>query len=268
MEIMGIVNVTPDSFSDGGRWASADAAIAHGLELIEQGATIVDVGGESTRPGAEILGADTEWERIEPVVTELAKHATVSVDTYHADTARRAASAGAHIINDVTGGNGDPDMLATVAKLDGQYILQHGRGNAQTMNAQATYEGDLVWAVRRELLESRDRAVAAGIAPERIILDPGLGFAKLGDQDWEILARIDEFLDLGHPVLVGHSRKRFLGATVPGEHAPQERDSATGVVSAYLATTGVWATRVHNVQASISAIAASTKLDQHRKAAQ
>lgn len=266
MQVMGILNVTPDSFSDGGKWDTQQAAIAHGQEMIDAGATIIDIGGESTRPGAEILDPETEWARIAPVVTELSTLVTVSVDTYHAQTARRAVQAGAHIVNDVTGGNGDPQMFNAVAELDCAYILQHGRGNAQTMNSLADYRGDVACIVRDELLEARDNAVAAGIDESRIILDPGLGFAKVGDQDWAVLAGISEFLDLGHRVLIGQSRKRFLAGTVDEGAPVTDRDIATAVISGILSETDVWAVRVHNVPATMSAIAAHAKLHQARVA--
>lgn len=259
MEIMGVVNVTPDSFSDGGKWASQSAAVAHGRELLEQGATILDIGGESTRPGATALTWEQEWERIGGVVKELAGHGVVSVDTYHAQTARRAVEAGARIVNDVTGGQGDPAMFATVAELGCEYILQHGRGDARSMNSLAKYD-DVVEDVRAEIAATRDKAVAAGVAAEKIILDPGLGFAKLGEQDWQVLRGIDRFTSLGHRVLVGQSRKRFLAGTIRGEHTAPERDTATAVISLYLADKGVWAARVHNVQATASALATAAKL--------
>ncbi|WP_235001833.1 dihydropteroate synthase [Arcanobacterium ihumii] len=259
VEIMGIVNVTPDSFSDGGKWDSVDAAIAHGRELITQGATILDIGGESTRPGAEHLTWETEWERICKVVEVLSQETTVSVDTYHAQTAAKAVAAGAHIVNDVTGGAGDKNMFATVADLDCSYILQHARGNSQTMNSLAVYEGPVAVVVVDELVESRDAAIEAGISSDRIILDPGLGFAKLGEQDWEILADIGMFLELGHPILIGQSRKRFLSAVVP-DSTPLERDIATATISGLLSETGVWVVRVHNVAASAQAIGVHRKL--------
>ncbi|NLW13391.1 MAG: dihydropteroate synthase [Trueperella sp.] len=249
MQIMGILNVTPNSFSDGGRFIDPAVAIEHGRSLIADGADIIDIGGESTRPGAEPVPPEREWERIAGVVGTLSRETTVSVDTYHAYTAWRAVEAGAHIVNDVTGGQGDPDMFAVVAGLDCDYVVQHGRGNAQSMNDLATYD-DVVATVREELLASRDRAVAAGIAPERIILDPGLGFAKVGDQDWQVVRGISAFLGEGHPVLIGQSRKRFLGPVTVGG----ERDVASAVISGLLAGTGVWAVRVHNVAATKTAL--------------
>ena len=260
MELMGILNVTPDSFSDGGRWASVETAIEHGRQLIRDGATILDIGGASTRPGATILSGEEEWERISDVVATLSKEVTVSVDTYHASTAAACIAAGAHIINDVTGGQGDPDMFATVAGLDCDYILQHGRGNPQTMNALAKYDGDVALVVRDELATSRDRAIAAGIAPERIILDPGLGFAKVGDHDWQVLANLDPILNLGHRVLIGQSRKRFLAQTVPDGAPVLDRDVPTAVLSGLMWDKDVWAVRIHNVAASAAAVAVHRKL--------
>ncbi|MFY9263147.1 MAG: dihydropteroate synthase [Actinomycetaceae bacterium] len=264
MKIMGIVNVTPDSFSDGGSWADPAAAIAHGRELMDQGATILDIGGESTRPGFTPLTPKQEWERIGEVVRVLSAEGNkrgvqVSVDTYHADTARWSVEAGAHIVNDVTGGLADPEMLSTVAGLDCDYILQHMRGDLVTMDQYATYT-DVVAEVFAELKEARDRAVSAGIARERIILDPGLGFAKPGEENWVILRAIDELNDLGHRVLIGQSRKRFIGDLVGG--VPTDRDVPTAVISGYLALHNVWATRVHNVAASVAAVATALKLQE------
>ncbi|MCI6573831.1 MAG: dihydropteroate synthase [Actinomycetaceae bacterium] len=254
---MGIVNVTPDSFSDGGLWSDADAAITHGRELIEQGASILDIGGESTRPGATMLEPSEEWERIHTVVTELAANAqaALSVDTYHAVTAARAVQAGATIVNDVTGGQGDSDMFATVADLECDYILQHGRGNPQTMNSLERYSQHVAIEVHDELLRQRDAAVAAGIAPERIILDPGLGFAKTGDHDWDAIAGLELIMREGHRVLVGASRKRFIaGLSAPLGPNGADRDVATAVISGLLSELGIWGVRVHNVAASIVAI--------------
>lgn len=290
MEIMGILNVTPDSFSDGGRFADVDAAIAHGHELVAAGATIIDVGGESTRPGATPLTPDEEWARIADVVRELtgAGHC-VSVDTYHASTARRAAEAGAQIINDVTGGRGDAQMFATVADLDCDYVLQHNRGNAGTRDDLAVYDGDVVEVVANELLHAKDVAESAGVSGGRIILDPGLGFNKVGDHDWEVLAGIKVLTGLGHRLLVGASRKRFLAGVVSEtdrsvlaggvvsetdhpvsagvvSETDHPRDLPTAVVSAYLAQHGVWGVRVHNVPATASALAVMSKLGGNRHA--
>lgn len=259
MLIMGILNVTPDSFSDGGRYVDAGAALDHARTLIADGAAIIDVGGESTRPGATSLSADDEWSRIEPVVRGLVDSGVlVSVDTYHAQTARKAARAGAHIINDVTGGS-DPDMFATVAELGCDYVLQHTRGELRAMDSHANYD-DVVGEVIDELCASRDRAIEAGINPAQIILDPGLGFAKLGEDNWALLREIDQLVALGHRVLVGASRKRFTGDLAGPDHG--DRDIATAMTSSFLSQRGVWAARVHNVRASALALATTAKLEE------
>lgn len=263
MHLMGIINVTPDSFSDGGFWDHAELAIARGHELVKQGATILDIGGESTRPGATALSADEEWKRIEPVLNALAGGralptgssgpcgALISVDTYHASTARRAYEAGATIINDVTGGRGDCAMFATVAELGCDYILQHSRGPAASSNEYATYSDHVAVQVREELLAARDEAVEAGIAPERIILDPGLGFSKVGDHDWDALAGISDIAKKsGHRLLIGPSRKRFLAeVSAPIGSAATDRDIATAALCSHLALAcdNIWAVRVHNI---------------------
>lgn len=257
--VMGILNVTPDSFSDGGRWDKIDTAIAHGHELIAAGADIIDIGGESTRPGATLLSAAEEWERIGPVVRELAAHIPISVDTYHAHTAARACAAGARIINDVTGGRGDSAMWTTVAESGAYYVLQHGRGDAQTMNSLAGYRA-IGREVSTEVLERVAGAVAAGIAPTRIIIDPGFGFAKMGDDDWRLAAHIDEFLWAGMPVLIGVSRKRFLAEVTPEGLPASGRDGATAALSTYFAEKGVWAVRVHDVASSRIAVDTVAKL--------
>ncbi|MDY5152922.1 dihydropteroate synthase [Actinobaculum suis] len=214
--VMGIVNVTPDSFSDGGAWDTPTKAIAHARRLVARGADVIDIGGESTRPGAKILSWEEEWARIKTVVETLAPEIPISVDTYHAQTAARAARAGAAIINDVTGGQGDSEMFGVVAQAAQEYgtayILQHGRGNAQEMNARANYT-NIAAEVKAEVCARLELAIAAGIPAEKIILDPGFGFAKTGRQDWQLAAHIEPFLSLGYPVLIGVSRKRFLAAT-------------------------------------------------------
>ena len=272
MLLMGIINATPDSFSDGGQWAQADRAIEHGRELIAQGAHILDIGGESTRPGATALSADQEWERVAPVIEGLASSGTqLSIDTYHAVTAQRAVAAGVTIVNDVTGGTGDPAMFATVAELGVDYVLQHTRGTPETMNSLAHYSRPVADEVRSELLARRDAAVAAGIDPERIVLDPGLGFAKVGEHDWQLLAGLDALMGEGHRVLVGPSRKRFLAAVVHDWHdcigSRIERDVATAAIAAWLESRGIWAVRVHNVAAARVAAATWERLsmqDNHR----
>ncbi|USR79616.1 dihydropteroate synthase [Arcanobacterium pinnipediorum] len=266
MHLMGIVNVTPDSFSDGGKWDSAHEAIAHGRALIEDGASIIDIGGESTRPGAQPLTWEEEWDRIAEVVSELAeigreRAVAISVDTYHSETARRAVNAGASIINDVTGGRAAPDMFDTIAQLSCDYILQHSRGTSATMNDLANYH-DATSDVIDELLQARDRAVDSGISPERIILDPGIGFAKMGDTDWEILANIDHINALGHRVLVGVSRKRFIGRLVGDNYS--DRDISTAAISGYLAQHAVWGVRVHDVHTSRLVLATLSAIQHHQ----
>lgn len=254
MEILGILNVTPDSFSDGGRWNTAERAIEHARSLIADGATIIDVGGESTRPGAAPLGFDEEWSRIGPVITGLvAEGISVSVDTYHAQTAKHAIAAGASIINDVTGGRVEPEIHAVVADSDALYVLQHSRGGAATTDETAVYD-DIITDVGREMSAAIDKATAAGIDQSRLILDPGLGFSKVGDQDWEVLRRFDELVDLlPGRWLIGHSRKRFLGA-VDGD-----RDTATAIVSALLYGRA-WGVRVHNAGATAAAAALARRI--------
>ena len=246
MLVMGILNVTPDSFADGGQHYEASLAIAHGLEMIEDGVDIIDVGGESTRPGADRIPEEEEQARVIPVIRELAnKGVVISVDTMRASTAKLAIDAGATIVNDVSGGAADPAMFSTVAKLGCKYTLMHWRGHSKDMNEKAIY-GDVVADVIVEVTVQLDKALAAGIKRENIILDPGIGFAKDAQHNWEVLNRIDEFVALGYPVLIGHSRKRFLG----GEH-PDEREEATVKVTQSLIGTGIWAVRVHGVKANV-----------------
>ena len=243
MLIMGILNVTPDSFADGGRHNDFDAAVARGLEMIAEGVDIIDIGGESTRPGAERVSEAEEIERTIPVITELAKHgARISIDTMRASTAGAAVKAGASIINDVSGGLADPHMLQTAARLQMPYIAMHWRGQSKDMNSKAIYN-DVVIDVISELQERITAALDAGIEVGNLIIDPGLGFAKDGEHNWEIIDSIDSFVDLGYPVLVGASRKRFLGGD-----SPDEREQATINLTKRLATTGVWAVRVHSVK--------------------
>ena len=243
MLIMGILNVTPDSFADGGRHNEFDAAVARGLEMIAEGVDIIDIGGESTRPGAERVSEAEEIERTIPVITELAKHgARISIDTMRASTAEAAVKAGASIINDVSGGLADPEMLQTAARLRVPYIAMHWRGQSKDMNSKAIYN-DVVVDVISELQERITAALDAGIEVGNLIIDPGLGFAKDAEHNWEIIDSIDSFVDLGYPVLVGASRKRFLGGD-----SPDEREQATIDLTKRLATTGVWAVRVHSVK--------------------
>jgi dihydropteroate synthase len=243
MLIMGILNVTPDSFADGGRHNEFGAAVARGLEMIAEGVDIIDIGGESTRPGAERVSEAEEIERTIPVITELAKHgARISIDTMRASTAEAAVKAGASIINDVSGGLADPEMLQTAARLGVPYIAMHWRGQSKDMNSKAIYN-DVVVDVISELQERITAALDAGIEVGNLIIDPGLGFAKDAEHNWEIIDSIDSFVDLGYPVLVGASRKRFLGGD-----SPDEREQATIDLTKRLAATGVWAVRVHSVK--------------------
>ncbi len=256
---MGVVNATPDSFSDGGLLPCADAAIAHGLQLAAQGAAIIDVGGESTRPGADRVSGQEERARVLPVVSGLAREGTiVSIDTMRAETAVAAVKAGARIVNDVSGGLADPKMLGHVAAMDVDYVVMHWRAQSRLMQAEAVY-GDVVEEVLDELSQRRDAAVAAGIHPARIILDPGIGFSKLGEHNWTLLRSLGLFNDLGHRVLVGVSRKKFLGDLLGGRPAT-ERDAATAAVSTWCASHGIWGVRTHEVRSQRDAIAVGSRL--------
>jgi dihydropteroate synthase len=255
--VMGVLNVTEDSFSDGGQFLSTDDAIAHGLELMKAGADIIDVGGESTRPDADFVPEDVEAKRVVPVVQALvAAGAVVSVDTTHVSTARACIAVGAHLINDVAGLTHEPGMPQLIAETGIPYVLMHRRGDQQTMGSKAHYE-NTVEEVTRELLALRDEYVEAGVKAEQIILDPGIGFAKNAPHNWEILAATEHFAGLGHKVLIGTSRKRFLGhllddAGLP--HEPTDRDHATAATSALAAQAGAWCVRVHDVVPSRDAV--------------
>ena len=242
MLVMGILNVTPDSFADGGKHFTFEQALTHGLEMIEEGVDIIDVGGESTRPGAERVSAEEEQRRVIPVIKALSgKGAQISIDTMRASTARLAVEAGATIVNDVSGGAADPEMFTTIAELGCTYTLMHWRGHSKDMNSRAQY-GDVVSEVIDEVTIQLNKALEAGIKREKIVLDPGLGFAKDAEHNWEILNRIDEFVALGYPVLIGHSRKRFIGGD-----SPDEREEGTLAISKSLVDKGIWAVRVHSV---------------------
>jgi len=237
------LNVTPDSFADGGRHNEFDAAVKRGLEMIAEGVDIIDVGGESTRPGADRVSQEEEIARTIPVITELAKHgATISIDTMRARTARAAVKAGAAMINDVSGGLADEAMLQSAAELKVPYIAMHWRGQSKDMNSKAVY-GDVVNEVIAELNERIDAALDAGIHKDKLIVDPGIGFAKDAEHNWAIIDAIDRFVAMGYPVLVGASRKRFLGGD-----SPDQREQATIELTKRLGTTGVWAVRVHSVK--------------------
>jgi dihydropteroate synthase len=249
MLVMGILNVTPDSFADGGVNFEVEHAISRGLEMIEDGVDIIDIGGESTRPGADRVPEVEEQARVLPVIRRLSKEGIpISVDTMRASTAKLAIDAGATIVNDVSGGAADPDMFTTVAELGCKYTIMHWRGHSKDMNSKAIYN-DVVQDVIEEVTVQLDKALAAGVLRENIILDPGIGFAKDPEHNWEILNRIDEFIALGYPVLIGHSRKRFLG----GDH-PDDREAATVEVTQTLVGKGIWAVRVHGVKANVEAI--------------
>jgi dihydropteroate synthase len=255
--LMGIVNVTPDSFSDGGRWADPDAAIEHGRRLLADGADILDIGGESTRPGATRPLVEEELDRVVPVISALASSgAAVSVDTMRAEVARAALDAGASIVNDVSGGLADPSMLEVVADSEATYVAMHWRAHSDHMQDFATYDapGGVVCAVREELSARVREMLAAGIERERIVLDPGLGFAKRGEHNWELLRGLDALRELGFPLLVGASRKQFLGALLAGPdgtpRAVDEREYAGTALTLLLAQQGVWGLRVHDVRAS------------------
>jgi dihydropteroate synthase len=255
--VMGILNVTPDSFSDGGKYASTDDAVGHGLRMHFGGADIIDVGGESTRPNAGAVPVEEELARVLPVVRALvAAGALVSIDTMHAETARQALDAGAAIVNDISGVEFDPAMPRLIAERRVPYILTHRRGTAATMDSLAEY-GDVVAEAAAELADLRDRFVAAGVEAEQIILDPGLGFAKTDEHNWAILRNLGAFTGLGHRVLVGASRKRFLGTllTSAGKAAaPDERDHASLAVATLAAAAGAWGVRVHDPVTTLDAV--------------
>ncbi|MEU6845697.1 dihydropteroate synthase [Streptomyces sp. NPDC046716] len=256
--VMGVVNVTPDSFSDGGRWFDTTAAIKHGLDLVAEGADLVDVGGESTRPGAARVDEDEELKRVIPVVRGLAAEGvTISVDTMRASVAEQSLAAGAALVNDVSGGLADPDMVPVVAAAGAPFIVMHWRGFLEGATVRGTYENVVSEVV--DELHARVRAIIeGGIAPDRIVVDPGLGFSKEAEHDLALLAHLDAVRALGHPVLVAASRKRFLGRVLADEQgAPppaRERDAATAAVSALAAQAGAWAVRVHEVRATADAV--------------
>ncbi|SEE92083.1 dihydropteroate synthase [Ruania alba] len=255
--VIGVVNVTPDSFSDGGQWFRTDVAVAHGRHLLAQGADMVDIGGESTRPGATRVPVEEELARVIPVVQALAATgAAMSVDTMRAEVAEQAVAAGAHMINDVSGGRADPEMAAVVARTGCRYVLSHWRGHSDVMNDLADYT-DVTAEVCSELGAQVDQVKARGVRSDQLVLDPGLGFAKEGVHNWELLAGLDQIMSLGYPVLVGASRKRFLGELLAADGAesmPAFRDRATAAVTALAAVRGVWGVRVHDVAASVDAV--------------
>ncbi len=256
--VMGVINVTPDSFSDGGRWFEPPAAIAHGRQLLAEGADLLDVGGESTRPGAGRVPVEEEESRVLPVVRALADDgAFVSVDTTRARVAARALDAGARLVNDVSGGRGDPAMAPLIARAAVPYVCMHSRGTSKVMDGLAAYD-DIVADVRTELSLRWAALRAAGVRDDQVILDPGLGFAKTSAANWSLLAGLGDIMALGRPVLVGASRKRFLGALLAGPDGapagPGGRDAATAAVSALAAAAGAWCVRVHAARAGADAV--------------
>ena len=260
--VLGVLNVTPDSFSDGGRYLDHGHAVAHGIALRESGADLVDVGGESTRPGAGRVDAAQELARVLPVIRDLvAEGVPVSIDTTRSTVAETAVEAGAAVVNDVSGGLADPAMARVVAEARVPWILMHWRGHSDRMAELATYE-DVLGEVRAELVARVDAAVLAGVDPGKIVLDPGLGFAKNAAHNWALLRRLDVLVGLGFPVLVGASRKRFLGellADADGTPRPVAgRDVATAAITVLAACAGAWGVRVHDVAASMDAVAVST----------
>ena len=275
---MGVLNVTLDSFSDGGRWVGPEAAVAHARELISQGADIIDIGGESTRPGAQRVDVDTEISRVLPVVRALvaegsdggmthgaADGAIISVDTIHAATAEAAIDAGAHIINDVSGGLADPAMHGLIARTGVVYVCQHWRGDPETMDRLTGYPGGVVTGVEAELRERLDELDAAGVDRSQVVLDPGLGFAKTHEQSWELLAATARLIaDLGQPLLVGSSRKRFLAQAAEADATPVQRDAVTAATTALAAAAGAWAVRVHEVPANRAAVRTASLWKEHQ----
>lgn len=267
---MGVVNVTPDSFSDGGRWFDTTTAVKHGLDLVAQGADLIDVGGESTRPGATRVDEAEELKRVIPVVRGLASEGvTISVDTMRASVAARSLEAGAALVNDVSGGLADPAMVPVVADAGAPFVVMHWRGFLEGGTIKGSYT-DVVGEVTDELHARVEAVLEGGIAADRVILDPGLGFSKDTGHDLALIARLDRLLDLGHPVLVAASRKRFLGRVLAGPDAPpppaRERDAATAAVSALAAQAGAWAVRVHDVRASADAVRVTRAIEQARPA--
>lgn len=244
--LWGVLNVTPDSFSDGGEFLDLDDALVRAHRMVEEGADVIDVGGESTRPGAIRISPEEESARVLPVVTALVKAGIpVSIDTMNAHTARAAAEAGVTYINDVSGGLADPAMLGVMHSAKVDCVLMHWRGHSQVMDSLAHYE-NVAEDVARELAARVEAATAAGIEPERIILDPGIGFSKTPEQNWELLAHFDAVRALGHRILLGVSRKRFLGELLSEGKPASARDTASATLGALMANRGVWGLRVHN----------------------
>lgn len=266
--VMGVVNVTPDSFSDGGQWFVGDTAIRHGFELADEGADIVDVGGESTRPGASRVGEEEERRRVVPVVAELAKAGVfVSIDTMRSEVAKAALDAGARMVNDVSGGLADTCMPGVVARASVPYIVMHWRGHSADMQRKAVY-GDVVADVAGELRQRVDAVVESGVDRANIVLDPGLGFAKTAEHNWELLTNLHRLEGLGYPVLIAASRKAFLGrllAAPDGTGRPvTHRDDASVAVATLAAAAGVWGVRAHLVRPTADAVRVASAWRAHR----
>jgi len=266
--IMGVVNVTPDSFSDAGMWFTPRAAVAHGMELLEQGADILDVGGESTRPGAQRPSQEEELRRIIPVIRELSRRgARISVDTMRGSVAAQAVEAGACIVNDVSGGLADTDMARVVAAARVPFVVMHWRGHSDTMQDHASYD-DVVIDVCRALAERVADLCSRGVGRDQLILDPGFGFAKLPEHNWSLLAHLDAVQALGLPVLVGTSRKAFLGHLGCPEggasRPPAQRDQATAATTVIAGLAGAWGVRVHDVASSADALRVVTAVEAAR----
>ncbi len=264
--VMGVLNVTPDSFSDGGLWLDAQRAVAHGRQLVAEGADMVDVGGESTRPGADRVSAEVELRRVQPVIAGLVEAGlVVSIDTMRASVAAAAIEAGAQIVNDVSGGLSDPAMAGLIARRGVRYVVMHWRGHSRDMYQHADYR-DVVAEVCAELQQRVDALRQAGVDDAQIVLDPGLGFAKTPEHSWTLLAHLDSLQRLGFPLLVGTSRKGFLGLLQPtqdgGPCPPKERDVATAATSLVCAQAGVWAVRVHDVPSTVAAIQVARALQE------
>ncbi|MGW4194246.1 dihydropteroate synthase [Streptomyces sp. NPDC005004] len=267
--VMGVVNVTPDSFSDGGRWFDTTHAVKHGLDLVAEGADLVDVGGESTRPGATRVDEAEELRRVVPVVRGLAAEGVVvSVDTMRASVAEQSLAAGAALVNDVSGGLADPAMLPVVAATGAPFVVMHWRGLLEGDNVRGHY-ADVVTEVVDELRARVEAVLAAGVTQDRIVVDPGLGFSKDAADDLALLAHLDELRALGHPLLVAASRKRFLGHVLAGPDGvtppARERDAATAAVSALAAQAGAWAVRVHEVRATADAVRVARAVEAARE---
>ena len=266
--VMGVLNVTPDSFSDGGKFAATETAIAHGKQMFQDGADIVDVGGESTRPGADRISIQEELDRVLPVISELTKSAIpVSIDTMRAEVAQQAVAAGACLVNDVSGGKADPEMFKFLTTNELPYVMMHWRGHSTEMMNLTNYD-DVVADVCDELQLQVNAAVSAGVAISRIVLDPGIGFAKTTSQNWPLLAQLDVLQDLNLPLLIGASRKKFLGELLAKDGQPREtdeREAATTAITTLMAAQSVWAVRVHDVKSSSDAVRVVSRIMQEQE---